>query len=95
MNNSKTDDFIKKSKDIHGSKYDYSKANYKNRDTKICIICHEIDHVTGKEHGEFWQIPYSHLHGMGCPKCGGKIKHRTGKLTQEEFVERARIIHEN
>lgn len=50
-------DAIKK----HGDKYDYSKVNYVNTSTKVCIIC--------KEHGEFWQTPNNHLFGAGCPTC--------------------------
>ena len=57
-----TEDFIKKAKEIHGDKYDYSKAEYVNSHTKICIVC--------PEHGEFWQAPNDHLNGHGCPLCG-------------------------
>ena len=53
--------FIEKAKKIHGDKYDYSKVEYINSHTKVCIIC--------PEHGEFWQTPNNHLHGYGCPKC--------------------------
>jgi very-short-patch-repair endonuclease len=53
--------FLEKSKIIHGEKYDYSKVIYKHSRKKICIIC--------KKHGEFWQMPYSHLEGRGCRKC--------------------------
>ena len=53
--------FISKAVKVHGSKYDYSKVDYKGCRTKICIIC--------KEHGEFWQTPNNHLNGSGCPKC--------------------------
>ena len=56
-----TEEFIKKAKEIHGDKYDYSKTDYINADTKVCIVC--------KKHGEFWQKPYKHLQGQGCPKC--------------------------
>lgn len=55
------EEFIKKAKSIHGNKYDYSKINYKNFSTKVCIIC--------KKHGEFWQTPNGHLFGAGCPVC--------------------------
>lgn len=41
--------------------YDYSKVNYKNSIIKVCITC--------PKHGDFWQIPKSHLRGNGCPKC--------------------------
>ena len=54
-------DFIDKAKEIHGNKYDYSKVDYINNKTKVCIVC--------PEHGEFWQKPNDHLNGNGCPKC--------------------------
>ena len=61
LTSSNTEEFIKKAKEIHGDKYDYSKVNYINTNTKVCITC--------PKHGEFWQIPSKHLHGHGCPKC--------------------------
>lgn len=70
-----------------GYKYDYSKVNYKNSQTKICIICHEKDEF-GREHGEFWQEPASHLMGCGCPKCAKRYPY-----TSEEFAEKAGLIH--
>lgn len=56
-----TDDFINESNEVHDFHYDYSKSNYINAKTKVCIIC--------PEHGEFWQTPNSHLQGQGCPVC--------------------------
>jgi hypothetical protein len=53
--------FIKNAKEVHGDKYDYSKVNYVNTNTKIKIIC--------PEHGEFKQVPYAHLQSKGCPIC--------------------------
>ena len=76
-----TDEFIAKAKKIHGDKYDYSKVNYVNNYTKVCIICHE--------HGEFWQTPGAHLRGQGCPKC--KSKKQT--CTTDEFIAKAKKIH--
>ena len=58
----RTIDFIKRAKQVHGDKYDYSKVNYNGNTEKICIIC--------PDHGEFWQRAGSHLRGFGCPKCG-------------------------
>ena len=46
---------------VHGDKYDYSKVEYVNNHTKVCIVC--------PKHGEFWQTPKAHLNGQGCPKC--------------------------
>lgn len=54
-------EFIEKARAKHGCKYDYSKVEYINNHTKVCIIC--------PEHGEFWQTPNKHLSGQGCPKC--------------------------
>lgn len=71
-------DFIKKSKEIHGDRYDYSKVVYRGSHTKVCIIC--------SEHGEFWQTPQGHLTGKGCQKCA-KDKLRS---TTEEFIKKAR-----
>lgn len=33
------EEFIKIANEIHNNKYDYSKVEYKNCKTKICIIC--------------------------------------------------------
>ena len=74
------EEFIKKSKEKHGDKYDYSKVEYVNSATKVCIIC--------PEHSEFWQIPRDHTRGIGCSKCGGSCV-----LTKEEFIEKARKKH--
>lgn len=56
-----TEEFIQRAKEIHGNKYDYSKVEYKNSDTRVCIIC--------PAHGEFWQRPSRHLCGGGCSQC--------------------------
>ena len=53
--------FIKKAKEVHGERYDYSKVDYSGSFKKIDIIC--------KNHGVFKQSPSSHLQGQGCPKC--------------------------
>lgn len=72
-----------------GDRYDYSKVEYKDSKTKVCIICHEKDE-NDNEHGEFWQIPASHLLGYGCPKCANQYT-----LTQDEFINKAKIVHNN
>ena len=78
-------EFIERAKEIHGDKYDYSKVEYKNSSTKVCIIC--------PEHGEFWQVPNSHLNGNGCRKCKyDEYKEKRSK-TFEEFVNQAKEVH--
>jgi hypothetical protein len=59
------DEFIKRAKKSHGDKYDYSKVEYINSQTKVKIIC--------PEHGEFWQLPYDHISKHGCNKCSSSI----------------------
>lgn len=66
----------------HGYKYDYSLVDYRNMKTKVKIIC--------TKHGIFWQSPYLHLRGSGCPICSGKYKKST-----DEFIEDAISIHGN
>lgn len=77
-----TNEWIKRAILIHSDKYDYSKVEYKDTNTKICIIC--------SKHGEFWQTPKAHLKGQGCPKCCSNYK-----LTINDFLERAKEIHGN
>lgn len=80
-----TEEFIEKAKSVHGSKYDYSKTDYLNSHTKVCIIC--------PEHGEFWQEPGNHIKGCGCSKCG-EIKSQTLKTrTTDEFISAAKLVH--
>lgn len=56
-----TDNFIEKSIKFHMGKYDYSKVNYVNGKTKVIITC--------PIHGDFSQMPYHHIKGVGCPGC--------------------------
>ena len=83
-----TEDFIKKAREKHGNKYNYSKVEYKRRDSKVCIIC--------PEHGEFWQAPSKHLDGQECPECNGrnnKAECRLWRKLQEKYPN-LNIIHE-
>lgn len=56
-----TNDFLEKSILIHKNKYDYSKVEYINANTDVCIIC--------PIHGEFYQNPYIHKNGSECKLC--------------------------
>ena len=80
-----SDEFIEKAKSIHGDKYDYSKVNYINNSTKVCIIC--------SKHGEFWQTPYHHLNKHGCPKCANEQTHAKQKIGKDEFIKKAKEVH--
>lgn len=81
-NRSDASDVIKKFKEVHGDKYDYSKVRYINGSTKVTIIC--------PVHGEFQQIPLSHKNGNGCPRCqdshGERIIHNYLENTGLDFI---------
>jgi very-short-patch-repair endonuclease len=79
--------FIIKAKEKHGIKYDYSQVIYKKSDSKIQILC--------PEHGIFEQIPNSHLSGKGCTKCGLEKLSVENSLNFDEFINKAKKIHEN
>lgn len=53
--------FIQRAREIHGEKYDYSKVEYVNANSKVCIVC--------SKHGDFWQRAWNHLDGRGCNIC--------------------------
>ncbi len=82
-----TEDFIKKAKEIHGDKYDYSNTDLDKKDDKkrVSIIC--------PVHGKFLQNIYSHLKGCGCYKCGKKSMAITQTMTVENFIEKANKAH--
>lgn len=80
------DTFIEKAKRIHNDRYDYSKVEYVNAHTKVCIIC--------PEHGEFWQIPNNHLNGNGCPLCKNRKIGDGLRDTVEDFTKKSNEIHD-
>ena len=80
-----TEEFIERSKLIHGDLYDYSLVEYKNITSKIKII--------DPEYGIFEQKPVDHLLGKGNIKRGLVNGASKLKLTTEEFIEKARKIH--
>jgi len=72
-----TDVFIDRAKGIYDDRYDYSKTEYTNTNTKLTITC--------RDHGDFEMLPGNHTHKtrpQGCPKCAGK------GLTTEDWIER-------
>lgn len=83
VNRKTTDEFIRRAKEIHGDKYDYSKTTYINGTTKVCITC--------PEHGEFWQLPNNHLNGSGCPKCA--LENKTLYKRKEKFIKKATELY--
>jgi predicted RNA-binding Zn-ribbon protein involved in translation (DUF1610 family) len=80
-----TEEFIKRSRSIHGDKYNYSKVNYTGYRDRVCIIC--------PEHGEFLQAPEDHMYGRGCPECGKERVIEKNTYSIEKFIEKAKEVH--
>ena len=79
---SDTENFIKKSKKLYGTTYDYSRVNYIKSNQKVIIIC--------KKHGEFLQKPNHHLSNHGCPTCSNNISN-----SENEFLKFINIKNKN
>lgn len=80
-----TNDFITKSKDVHGDKYDYSHVTYVNTRTKVEIVC--------KQHGSFFQTPNNHVsRKANCPTCT-KRPYSKVSITWIESIEKKESIN--
>lgn len=76
------DKFIEESNKTHNNKYDYSKFEYIDWQTKSIIIC--------PKHGEFAQTPNSHMYA-GCRACG----YDDMRVSLGEFKEKCYKMHDN
>lgn len=80
--------FLKQAKKKFGNKFDYSKTQVERFQDPITIRC--------KKHGEFVSTPTKHLStDYGCPSCAAEQIARKQSLTQEEFINRSNILHNN
>jgi len=73
-----TEEFIVNAIKVHGNKYDYSITKYTNRKSKVDILC--------PYHGVFSPVAGNHLNGSICMKCARRS-------TKEEFITKAKIVH--
>jgi len=71
-----TDEFIKRSRKVHGDRYDYSKVNYEHHDKHVEIIC--------PFHGSFFQPPTCHIEGAGCQVCNSGY-YRDNRFFEDGF----------
>ena len=76
-----TKEFIKRAKAKHGSRYGYSLVEYVSAKEPIIIVC--------KLHGEFVQLPNSHLNGAQCRKCSDSER----VIPLKEVLARFRKVH--
>lgn len=79
----KTENFINKSRLLHGDRYDYSLVNYIKSSEKVILIC--------KEHNIFYQTPNNHLKGQGCKKCINDNQ-RSNTI---DFISKSNKVHNN
>lgn len=82
-----TEQFIERSRQIHGDLYDYSLVDYDRHDKKVKIIC--------KKHGVFQQAGKHHFYGAGCPTCGIDKVIKKQRRTTEDFIKKAKKVHGN
>lgn len=87
------DEFISRSIDKHGDKFNYDKVEYVNQYTPVKIKC--------PTHGYFEQIPKSHMNGNDCRKCSQmKISDnlkgikKINKLNSKTIIDRLENMYE-
>jgi len=76
-----TEDFIKRAREVHGDKYDYSLVDYIHNTKCVKIIC--------PEHGVFEQTLNDHINSS-CPICTTE-KHKQNQYIK--FINKAREVH--
>jgi len=87
------DEFINRSKDKHGDKFNYDEVEYVNQYTPVKIKC--------PIHGYFEQIPKSHMNGYDCRKCSqlkiaDKIKgvKKINRLDDKTIIDRLENMYD-
>jgi len=75
-----TKEVIKRFKNVHKDKYNYSKVDYTKSSTPVTIIC--------SEHGEFKQVAGTHWNGSGCPKCAQNVQ-----LSTKDAIKQFKKVH--
>ena len=80
-NTKNNDKFIEEADNKHNGVYLYKNTNYISAHKKVIITC--------RTHGDFEQIPHSHLSGRGCPSCGNIQTGITKTDSNDQFLEKA------
>ena len=76
-----TENFLEKTKRVHGDKYIYSGVSYVNQKTKVDIQC--------RKHGLFLQYPDDHISGSGCPSCSES----SGEARIDKFLKKLNLLY--
>lgn len=80
-----TEEFVRKSSEVHHFKYDYSDTVYNG--------CHGVVDIICPIHGKFSQKAYVHLNGHGCKKCANEAVSDQIISNTEDFIEKAKNRH--
>lgn len=81
-------EIFKKANKVHNNKYNYSKFEYVNCDTKSIIVC--------PKHGEFHQTMYVHVNmKCGCNDCGNELIAKKQRSNPDDVFKEANKIHKN
>ena len=75
-----TEEFKDRFRERYGDLYNLDKVEYKSSKEEIVVTC--------PTHGDFKIKPIRLLDGGKCPKCS-----KTRGTTEEEFIEKARYVH--
>ena len=79
-----TEDWVKMAKEV-APQFDYSKVEYKDKETKVCIIC--------PKHGKFTVTPkYFLWTNSECPKCQAE---KRKQQQQKNFIDKAKKVHDD
>jgi very-short-patch-repair endonuclease len=81
------DEFLRRSNIAHGDRFDYSLTEYTSSSSKVIITC--------KVHGPFLQWPGDHMKGIGCSKCSDVFKGDYNRLSNDDFIKKAQLKHNN
>jgi hypothetical protein len=81
------EEFLKQIKIVHGDKYDFSKTQYKGASEKVIVTC--------PKHGDFKVTAHHLLDGAGCPKCARENTGKANSLTQDEFINKSNLVHDD
>ena len=75
-------DWIKRFREVHGDRYDYSRTVFSMYKNPVEIIC--------PDHGVFYQTPDNHYRKkQGCPKCKGARIRASKQMSIDSFINKA------
>jgi len=77
------EEFLYKVNEVHGNRFEYSKAEYVSTRQKITVTC--------RAHGDFSIKPDNHMAGQGCVLCA-RENHRLTEITADR-LDRLTEVH--